>query len=70
MDGGEEKGAVAAGGGGKRAETTYMLKGATSTFSTTPMKCMEKLLKDAAQAVADGSSSEASMLLRRLKVHR
>ena len=47
-----------------------MYKGSAPIFITTPWKRFEKLETDAETAVQTGGSSEASMVLRRLKVHK
>ena len=45
-------------------------KGSAPIFITTPLTRMEKLMQEAADAVRMGSSCEATMMLRRLKVYR
>ena len=47
-----------------------LYKGTAPIFITTPMKRLEKLETEAKAARAAGISCEATMLLRRLKVHR
>ena len=47
-----------------------LYKGSAHIFLTTPLKRLGKLLEEAESARASGSSWGASMLVRRLKVHR
>ena len=47
-----------------------LYKGTAPIFITTPAKRFERLEADALAAVQSGGSSEASMVLRRLKVHK
>jgi len=47
-----------------------LYKGTAPIFITTPMKRLEKLEKEAEAARAAGVTCEATMLLRRLKVHK
>ena len=47
-----------------------LYRGTAPIFITTPLKRLDKLIVEAEAARASGSSCEASMLVRRLKVHR
>ena len=47
-----------------------LYKGTAPIFITTPLKRMERFITDAAWAARSGESSEATMMLRRLKLYK
>ena len=47
-----------------------LYKGTAPIFITTPLKKMEKFIQEAEEACRSGLSSEATMVLRRLKMYK